>query len=162
MSRLFPHPLLALALVVMWLLLTSFSLGQLILGTATALVACWALSALHPAGPRLRRWDLVVRLFFVVGADIIRSNIAVAWLILTGGRRGVRRSDFIEIKLDLRSHAGLAILAIAVTATPGTAWVEYRAKTGVLLIHVFDLVNEQDFSALIKNRYEAMLMEIFE
>jgi len=39
MSRLVPYPLLSLALLVMWLLLTRFSLGHLILGSGIALIA---------------------------------------------------------------------------------------------------------------------------
>lgn len=162
MTRWIPHPLLSAALVVMWLMLTSFSLGQLILGTGIALVAGWSLAALHPAGPRLRRWDKVIQLFGIVFVDIVRSNVAVAWLILTRDRRGARRSEFLEIPLTLRSHAALAILSMIVTATPGTAWLEYRPKTGVLLLHVFDLIEDADWHDLIKNRYEALLQEIFE
>jgi multicomponent K+:H+ antiporter subunit E len=57
---------------------------------------------------------------------------------------------------------GLAVLAIIVTATPGTAWMEYDAASGSLLLHVFDLVDEASWTDLVKNRYEHMLMEIFE
>ena len=162
MSRLVPHPILSLFLTLMWLLLTSFSLGHLVLGGIIALVAGWALSGLQPQGPRLRRWDLIVKLAAIVSVDIVRSNIAVAWLILTGGRNGTRRSDFLEIQLELRSQSALSILAIILTATPGTAWLEYKPDTGTLLLHVFDLVDETAWRALIKNRYEALLLEIFE
>lgn len=162
MTRWIPHPLLTLALIVMWLLLTRFSLGHLILGTGIALVAGWALSSLHPAGPRLRRWDKIAQLLGIVFVDIVRSNMAVAWLILTRDRRGTRHSEFLEIPLTLRSHAGLALLSMIVTATPGTAWIEYRPRTGVLLLHVFDLLEDADWRELIQNRYEALLQEIFE
>ena len=63
MTRIVPHPLLTGALVVMWLLLNRFSLGHLLLGTAVALVAGRAMAALEPVRPRIRRWDLVLRLF---------------------------------------------------------------------------------------------------
>lgn len=162
MTRWIPHPLLTLALIFMWLLLTRFSLGHLILGTLIALVAGWALSALHPAGPRLRRWDKIAQLVWVVFVDILRSNLAVAWLILTRDRRGARHSEFLEIPLDLRSQAGLALLSLIITATPGTAWIEYRPRSGVLLLHVFDLLEDADWHELIKNRYESLLQEIFE
>lgn len=162
MRRVIPHPLLSAVLVLMWLLLTRFSLGHLVLGTAVALVAGWALAMLQPAGPRLRRWDLIVKLILIVGWDIIRSNAAVAYLILTGGRHGNRRSDFLSIPLDLRDRSALALLAIIITATPGTAWLEYDPVESNLLIHVFDLVDEAGWRALIKTRYEALLMEIFE
>lgn len=162
MNRLVPHPVLSLLLLLMWLLLTRFSLGHLVLGSIIGLAAGWTLSGLHPQGPRLRRWDLIAKLATTVTYDIIRSNIAVACLIATGGRKGQRRSEFIEIPLDLRSQGALALLAIILTATPGTAWLEYTPATGTLLLHVFDVVDEATWRDLIKNRYETLLLEIFE
>ena len=38
----------------------------------------------------------------------------------------------------------------------------YDPDSGILLIHVLDLVDKDEWVALIKNRYEALLMEIFE
>ena len=95
-------------------------------------------------------------------ADIVRSNLAVARLILTGGRHGRRRSGFVEIPLELRDPTALAILAVIITATPGTAWMQYDARRDAVLLHVFDLVDEADWIALIKGRYERLLLEIFE
>jgi multicomponent K+:H+ antiporter subunit E len=162
MSRILPHPLLTLTLFLMWMMLTRFSLGNALLGGTVAMVAGRAMASLHPEGPWLRRWDRIARLACIVFADILRSNVAVASLILTHGRRGRRRSDFLEIALDLRDRTGLAWLAVIITATPGTAWIEYDASRDMLLIHVFDLVDEADWLALIKHRYEALLLEIFE
>lgn len=162
MSRVFPYPLLILSLVVMWLLLTGFTLGHLLLGTVVALIAAQGLAALRPAKPRLRRWDLIPRLILIVLGDIIRSNIAVAGIILSPGQFARRRSGFVPIPLKLRDPMGLAILAIIVTSTPGTAWIDYRDREGLLLLHVFDLVDEEGWRSLIKNRYESLLLEIFE
>lgn len=161
MSRIFPYPLMIASLIVMWLLLTSFSLGQLIVGTAVALIAAQGLAALQPAKPRLRRWDLLPKLVAIVLYDIIRSNIAVVTIILQGDRRA-RKSGFLNIPLDLRDPLGLAILAIIVTSTPGTAWLDYNSSRGTLLLHVFDIVDESEWLDLIKNRYEHLLREIFE
>jgi multicomponent K+:H+ antiporter subunit E len=160
-SRIVPYPVLMVALVLMWLLLNRFSAGHLLLGTGVALVAGWSMSLLQPAKPRIRRWDLIPRLFGVVFVDIVRSNIAVAGLILTGGRHGQRRSGFVEIPLELRDPTGLTILAVIVTATPGTAWMGYDDPSGTLLLHVFDLVDEAAWIELIKSRYESLLLEIF-
>lgn len=161
MSRVLPYPLLTAALTLMWLILTSFSPGQLLLGIAVAVVAGQGMAALHPAKPRLRRWDLIPKLTAIVFYDIIRSNIAVAAIILQGQRRQ-RTSGFLTIPLDLRDPTGLAILAIIVTSTPGTAWVDYNSARGTLLLHVLDIVEEQEWVDLIKNRYEQLLLEIFE
>jgi multicomponent K+:H+ antiporter subunit E len=159
MSRAIPYPVLTAALVLMWLLLTRFSLGHLLLGTAVALIAGKSMAALQPAKPRLRRWDLIPELAGAVFVDIVRSNLEVAWLILTG--RG-RRPGFVEIPLQLRDPTALALLGIIATATPGTAWIQYDTGGGTLLLHVLDLDDEAHFVDLFKHRYERLLMEIFE
>ena len=161
MSRLLPYPMLTAALLLTWMLLTSFSPGQFLLGAAVATVASRAMAALQPSKPRWRRWELIPKLAGTVALDILRSNIAVTSIILQGHRRK-RVSGFVAIPLDLRDRTGLAVLSCIVTSTPGTAWVEYAPDTGVLLIHVLDLVEKEEWIALIKNRYESMLMEIFE
>jgi multicomponent K+:H+ antiporter subunit E len=161
MSRLLPYPVLAAALLLMWLLLTSFSPGQALLGGFIALGASRVMLALQPSKPRLRRWQLIPRLVGTVLLDILRSNIAVAKIVLQGKRRK-RVSGFVAIPLELRDKTGLAVLACIITSTPGTAWIEYADDTGVLLIHVLDLTEEEEWVALIKNRYETPLLEIFE
>ncbi|MDH4984952.1 Na+/H+ antiporter subunit E [Aminobacter anthyllidis] len=161
MSRVLPYPLLAAALLLMWMLLTSFSAGQFLLGGVVAMAASRVMAALQPSKPRLRGWQLIPRLVGIVALDILRSNAAVASKILKGGRHK-RVSGFVAIPLDLRDKTGLAVLACIVTSTPGTAWIEYAPDSGILLIHVLDLVDKDEWVALIKNRYEALLMEIFE
>lgn len=161
MSRLLPYPLLTALLLLMWLLLTSFSVGQFLLGGVVALGASRTMAALEPSKPRLRRWQLLPKLLGIVTLDILQSNIAVAGIILRGGGRD-RKSGFVAIPLELRDKTGLALLACIVTSTPGTAWVEYAHDTGVLLIHVLDLVDEAAWVSLIKQRYEHPLREIFE
>jgi len=161
MSRLLPYPLLALSLLVMWILLNGLSVGHVVLGGAIAFGASHAMTALQPDKPQLRRWDLIPLLILILLKDIARSNLAVAGIILRGRRRQ-RTSGFVTIPLQLRDPTGLALLACIITSTPGTAWVEYRSGTGALLIHVLDLVDENEWIDLIKNRYEHLLMEIFE
>lgn len=161
MSRVLPYPILTAALLLMWMLLTSFSPGQFLLGGVIAVAASRAMAALQPSKPRLRRWQLIPRLVGIVMLDILQSNIAVAGIVLQGRSRE-RVSGFVAIPLDLRDRTGLAVLACIITSTPGTAWIEYTHDTNVLLIHVLDLTDEEEWIALIKNRYENMLMEIFE
>ena len=96
----------------------------------------------------------------MVLADIVRSNIAVARIIL--GRAGRKRSSgFVNIPLELRDPYGLTVLACIVTSTPGTLWVDFDPSRGVLTIHVLDLVDETEWTRTIKDRYEKPLLEIF-
>lgn len=161
MNKALPFPLLIIFLIIMWLLLTSFSLGQLLVGIVVAFIAAQTMAALQPAKPRLKRWDLLLKLTGIVLHDIVRSNIAVSKIILQGNKRA-RKSGFMTIPLDLRDPTGLAALAVIITSTPGTAWLDYNSARGTLLLHVFDLVDEAVWLDLIKNRYEYLLLEIFE
>lgn len=158
---LLPYPLLWVSLTIMWLLLNSFSAGHVLLGALVALVACWAMASLRPSKPRLKGWYLLPRLLVIVLYDIIRSNIAVASIILFGKKRG-HRSAFMTVKLELKSPTALSLLAVVLTATPGSAWVEYESRESTLLLHVLDLIDEDEWRDLIKNRYEKLLLEIFE
>lgn len=162
MTRFVPHPLLSLLLVIMWMTLTSFSVGQFLLGGMIALFAGWTMAALHPETPTLRNWRVLPRLIRTLFFDIIRSNIAVTRLILTEGWGSRRRSSFLEVPLVLQSPTGLAVLAIILTATPGTAWIEYVSKTGMLVLHVFDGAESEHYVSVIRDVYEPMLQEIFE
>jgi multicomponent K+:H+ antiporter subunit E len=161
MTRIVPHPLLAAGLILMWLALNSFSLGHLLLGTAIALVAGRAMAALEPVRPRIRRWDLVLRLALVVALDILRSNLEVARLIVAGRRPG-SRAGFVGIDLAISDPTALAALAVIVTSTPGTAWIDYDAARGGLLLHVLDLADEEEWRDTVNNRYGRLLKEIFE
>lgn len=161
MRLILPYPLLTLSLIVFWLTINSFSPGHLVLGTVVAMIASWAMASLRPAKPRIRNWLSIVKLIAIVFYDVIRSNIAVASIILFRRERH-RRGGFITIPLDLRDPMGLAVLAIVLTATPGSAWLEYNSSQGTLLIHALDNVDDSVWVNLIKNRYEKLLMEIFE
>jgi multicomponent K+:H+ antiporter subunit E len=162
MKWLLPYPLLSACLLAMWLLLNqSVSIGQLLLGSLMAVLGGWLMTALQPARSRVSNPGAIVRLAGLVISDIVRSNIAVAQIIL-GPRRSDLTSGFVHIPLDLRNRYGLAILASIITSTPGTLWVGFNSNSGTLLIHVLDLVDESAWIELIKRRYERLLLEIFE
>lgn len=161
MRRWIPYPLLAASLLLMWVLLTqSSSIGQLVLGAAVALLATWAMTALRPETVKIRSLRPVMRLVCIVIIDIVRSNIAVARIILLPPRN--RISDFVSLPLDLRDPHGLAVLALIITATPGTMWIHFDRTKETLLVHVLDLVDREAWIGLIKGRYEALLLEIFD
>lgn len=162
MSAWLPFPLVSASLLAMWLVLNqTVAPGHVLLGTVLAMIGGWMLRALHTPKVRIRRLPAIVRLFCLVFADIVRSNIAVARIILGPRHRDVT-SGFVKIPLQLRDPHGLAVLACIITATPGTLWVNYDAATGVLMIHVLDLIDESAWLRTIKGRYESLLLEIFE
>jgi multicomponent K+:H+ antiporter subunit E len=160
-ERRLPLALIA-ALVVIWLLLSqTWSLAQLLLGILLATVLAIVSTALRPV-PRLRHLHEAGWLAVLVLGDIIRSNFAVARIVLGLTRGPEVTSAFIKVPLQLRDPYGLAVLAAIVTSTPGTVWVDFNAASQTLTIHVLDMKDEQEWIDWIKNRYERLLLRIFE
>jgi multicomponent K+:H+ antiporter subunit E len=158
----FPFPLLWLALGAMWLVLNStVAPGQVIVGMVVALGAVLGLRRLQAPSTRARRPIAALGLACIVLLDIARSNVAVAAIVLRGRKRG-HHAGFVDIPLELRHPSGLAVLACIITATPGTSWAGYDSRSGVLTMHVLDLVDDEDFVRAIQGRYERPLMEVFE
>ena len=155
-------PVLTGALLLIWLLLNdTLSLGHILLGLLFGIALAWASGALRPLQPRLRRPGLVLVLLAFVLYDIVRSNAAVARIVLGLAGREVR-SGFVKVPLTLDDPHGLAVLAGIVTATPGTVWADHDVATSTLTLHVLDLQSEQEWIDWIKNRYESLLLRIFQ
>jgi multicomponent K+:H+ antiporter subunit E len=160
MTRWLPFPRVSAALLLTWLLLQqSLAPGAWLLGALLALALPQLLAALGHARAGTRRPRALLRLAGRVALDITHSNFAVARLLL---RPRPRRAGFVRIPLALREPNGLAALACIISATPGTIWVDYDPASGVLLIHVLDLVEEATWIGTIRGRYETLLREIFE
>ena len=161
MRRLLPFPFASAGLLVLWLLLNqTLSFGHILLGSAVALVGGCALAALEPPKAHLRRPGAAARLTASVVTDIVRSNIAVARIVLGLGRKQ-RTPGFVEIPLELRDPYGLMTLACIITSTPGTLWVDFDPASGTLTIHVLDLIDKAEWVRTVKERYERRLLEIF-
>lgn len=160
--RLFPAPLLSLALLAIWLVLNrDYSLGQVLLGALVATLVPRLTQSLRPTPVRIRHLGVAFRLFMQVGWDVIVWN----WRVLLGTlatRERLPRGGFITVPLDLRDPSGLAVLAAIMCVIPGTIWSEIALDRSALLVHIFDLDDAQDEIELIKTRYERPLMEIFE
>jgi multicomponent K+:H+ antiporter subunit E len=161
MTALLPHPLVSAGLLATWLLLNqTVSVGHLVLGILLSIAGGQMLARLQPGRSPIKRPAAIARLATIVIADVIRSNVAVAGIILRPTHQRVT-SGFVDIPLELRAPYGLALLACIITATPGTLWVAHDPARGVLTIHVLDLIDERAWIDLIKQRYERLLLEIF-
>jgi multicomponent K+:H+ antiporter subunit E len=162
MKRLLPAPLLSIALVALWLLLNrTLSLGHLLLALVLALVIPVLLGGLRPLPVRMRKPGTVLRLMLTVMVDTLQSNLAVIGLLLAPKKRR-HAPGFVRVQLDVRDPNALAVLAMIVCITPGTAWAELSLDRATLLLHVLELGDADALAARIKQRYERSLMEIFE
>lgn len=156
----FPYPLLSTALLLMWLLLRqSVAPGTILVGIVLSTILAWVMLKLQPPRSHLRRLGHLASFGLHVVADIARSNIAVARIILRSRRQPVR-SGFLSVDLDIEDENALALLACILTATPGTAWLEHDRRKKKLLFHILDMDNANAWRQTLA-RYEASLKEIF-
>ena len=155
-----PHPILSLALITAWLWLsgpvTSGSTAQALI---IALIIPQVMRRLEPDRSHVRNPLAILRLLGRVAVDVVKSNYAVAKINLF--QNPDMKSGFIHVPLQMRNRYGLAVLAIILTSTPGTLWVQYDRRTGELLLHVLDLIDAEEWRDLIRTRYESLLLEIF-
>lgn len=162
LRKLVPAPLMSGALLVLWLALQREpSLGQLVLGLALALAIPRLTWSIRPTRVQVRRPLVALRFIATVAYDVIASNLNVAWGVIRWRFRPAR-SKFVIIPLDLRDPLGLTALAMVTTVVPGTVWSELALDRSSLLLHVWDVEDEEAFIAHYKTRYEKPLREIFE
>ena len=162
MKRILPSLPLTALLFVVWLLLNqSVSPGTLLMGAVLAVLVPLGTKSLRPGSVTMRKPLVAFKLWAIVMRDFVRSNIRVATLILTRRPRDIP-SGFVQIPLDMRDPHALALLAMILCLTPGTAWAEVSRDRSMLLLHVFEIVDADAMVAMIKQRYERPLMEIFE
>jgi multicomponent K+:H+ antiporter subunit E len=161
LHKLAPAPLLSASLFALWLALArSTSPGQILLGLALALSVPRLTSRLRPK-VRVRRPLVVVRFILTVGFDVVLSNFQIASDVV-GWRWRRPQARFVIVPLELREPMGLAALAMVTTVVPGTVWSELALDRSLLLLHVWNVDEEEAFVARFKARYEKPLREIFE
>ncbi|WP_084860528.1 Na+/H+ antiporter subunit E [Salibaculum halophilum] len=161
-SRLLPHPLLSLTLVLVWLgLVNTVTLGNLILGSIFGLIVPLLTSPYWPDRPRIRRPVKVIEYILVVLWDIVVANVQVALIILFK-RNAAITSRWITVPLQLTSAEAITVLAGTITMTPGTVSASLSADAGAILVHCLHTDDPDAVRDQIKARYERRLMEIFE
>lgn len=158
--RFLPAPLVSASLLALWITLArSASPGHVLLGFALAVVVPLMTARLRPTKGRVSRPLVVARFILAVGRDVLASNFEIAWGVV---RWRLPRARFVIIPLELRDPVGLAALSMVATVVPGTVWSELALDRSALLLHVWDVEEEQEFVARFKTRYERPLREIFE
>jgi multicomponent K+:H+ antiporter subunit E len=162
LTRLIPHPLLSLALVLVWLgLVNTFTLGNLLLGVLFGLAVPMITAPYWPDRPKLRNPLKAAEYVVVVLWDILVANVQVAVIILFKRERDIH-SRWVTIPVDLTSAEAITVLAGTITMTPGTVSATLAADGGSILVHCLHTDSPDEVRDQIKSRYESRLKEIFE
>lgn len=161
MTQLFPHPILSLMLLGLWLLLVnSVSPGQILLGALLAWTIPLYTARFWVAQIRIRRPWLLVRFFATVLYDILVANIAVARLVV--GPLEHIEPAFIRMPLRLQGNVGVSLLANTATLTPGTLSASLSPDRCELIIHALQGRDPDAIVAAIRRRYEQPLLDSLE
>ena len=72
--------------------------------------------------------------------------------------RRVRRSAIVAVPLDVRSDAGISVLANMITLTPGTTSLHVSEDRRVLYVHVMNVSDES--IRRIKDGFERNVQEV--
>ena len=162
MKRLFPHPVLSLALAALWILLVNhWTLGSLVLSLILATLIPLLSARWWPYRPEIRRPLGLIPYTLLVLRDVIVANFQVARIILFLPNDRIR-SAWISVPLDLTSPEAISLLAGTITMTPGTLTADVSADGRALLVHSLHAPDPDAIRDEIKTRYEARLKEIFE
>lgn len=161
LRRVFPHPLLSLTLLVVWLMLVNkVTVGNVLLGGVLGIAVPILTAAYWPHRPRLNKPLKSVSYVVIVLWDIIVANIEVALIVLFKPRKKIR-SKWVVVPLDLTSPEAITVLAGTITMTPGTVSALLSADGASLLVHCLHTDDPDGVRDDIKTRYEARLKEIF-
>ena len=161
MKRLFPHPLLSLLLVLVWMLLANqLNFGHMLLGALLGWAIPLYTARFWPESVTVKRPLKLLRFLAVVLYDILVANVTVARLVL--GPTANIRPAFIEMPLELRNEVGISLLANTISLTPGTVSTYLSADQRTLVIHSLHTEDPEEIVATIRQRYERPLKEILE
>lgn len=162
LARIFPHPLLSVVLLFVWLaLVNKVTPGNVLLGAILGVVVPIITAPYWPGRPKIGRPLRVIEYIFIVLWDIVVANFQVAAIILFRRNQNIR-SQWVTVPLDLTSAEAITVLAGTITMTPGTVSAMLSADGGAILVHCLDTDDPDAVRDEIKKRYEWRLKEIFQ
>ena len=153
--------LLNLLLAIAWSALTgSFEPVDLLFGFVLGYIVLWV--TFKSAKPH-RYFTQIPRaaefiLFFLL--ELIKANLRIAATILSPNMK--LRPGVVGVPLDLKTRAGVVILANLVTLTPGTLSLDISSDQKMIYIHTLWLENPDRFREAIKQGYERRVKEFVE
>ncbi|QEP44847.1 Na+/H+ antiporter subunit E [Ectothiorhodospiraceae bacterium BW-2] len=159
--RLLPHPILSLLLLLVWLLLNNtVAPGHVVLGSLLAIVIPFFTSSFWDEPVHFRHFTVFIRFIALVMVDIVVANIIVAKQVLSPNHH--LKPALFQVPLDIRDPVGISVLASTISLTPGTVSCDLSEDQRFLIVHGLSVDSVEEEVALIKQRYERSLMEIFD
>lgn len=158
MRRWVPQPVLSLALLATWVMLSNrVGLREVLAGALLGLGIPHLTRSFWP-GLRLARPLLIAQYLGALLRDIAVANIEVALLVLGPKKR--LRPAFVRYPLELENEFAAILLASTISLTPGTVTVDVDLEGRTLLIHCLNAPDPEALVCRIRRTYESRLKEI--
>jgi multicomponent Na+:H+ antiporter subunit E len=152
--------LMGLLLAFAWVALTGqFTPADLAFGFGLGILLVWLTrrQAATATLERARRWVSLV-VFFLW--QLVVANIRVTLSVL--GPRSRLRPAVVAVPLDLRSDAGITLLANLITLTPGTLSLDVATDRQTLYVHIISTSDVAAARREIKDGFERRVREVLE
>lgn len=161
LRSLYPHPGLAVFLMLFWMVLAdSWTFGSLVMALVLGTLIPFFTAPWWPGKPRLQRPLELVAYLVIVVYDVVISSYQVAKIILFMPRDQIR-SAYVPVPTTLTSPEAVALLAGTITMTPGTLTADISADGRTLLIHSLHAPDPDEIREGILARYETRLKRIY-
>lgn len=158
-SRCFPHPFVSCLVALSWVMLaSSYTVQSFVMAAILAIIIPKLVGSFIQKAPNIR-WGLAIKLILIVLWDIIISNIKVARIVM--GSMDKLQPKWFRVPLETEHELVNALLAMIITTTPGTVSAGIDQERRDILVHALSSEDEQADIADMKQRYEALLMQIF-
>jgi multisubunit Na+/H+ antiporter MnhE subunit len=138
----------------------SADLATFVVGAAVSASMAWATRipwSDRPSPVRLLRGVAIcVRILFRFAVDLVVANVRQLRIVLSPSLRV--RPLWLRFTTRLERPATRIMLGVLISLTPGTVTQELR--DGEYVIHVLDVGDEEDPLIAIRERFEALLLQL--
>jgi multicomponent Na+:H+ antiporter subunit E len=149
---------LAWAALIGELTLTTFLSGFVIAYLIMCLVFLKASNNRSEVRHYLIRFPNIIRFFFFYIAEILKSNIQVAYDILTPSFH--MRPGVIALPIEAKTDAEITVLANLISMTPGTLSLDVSKDRKTLFVHAMFIDDPEVLKRQIKDQLERRVLEI--
>ncbi|HPA51818.1 MAG TPA: Na+/H+ antiporter subunit E [Thermoanaerobaculia bacterium] len=109
---------------------------------------------------RLEKVPKALGLLLYFLKELLLSNAAVARILLSPASS--LSPGIVAVPLDLKSDAGITVLANLVTLTPGTLSLDVSPDRTTLYVHALHVDDPDAFRREVKEGFERRVKEVFE
>ncbi len=153
----------SIVLALIWAAITaSFTLLNLLLGWAIALIALWFIRSYLASPVLFSKVKKIIALIAIFFFELAMSAIRVALLVIMPNIKSHLKPGFIAFPLKAKSDGEITLLANLITLTPGTLSVDVSNDKKILYVHAISIDNKQQLIRSIAKGFERKIIEVFE